>query len=160
MPSTIKMQTREEKEYKPWKAGLYQVVVDDVKDKIVEEESKYNKIGDELYTFVFRILKKGDQNDRLIWKDWVKPFISAPKKGRSGSNLYSIVKAIFPELGDLDLYGKEDVNELIGKQLILSIKPQEDDQWCKITDYIPADKEMKVPKKEEKEEVSPDDLPF
>jgi len=154
------MQKQEAKEYKPWKAGLYQVVIDDVKDKFIEEDSKYNKVGDELYTFVFRVLTEGDQNDRLVWKDWVKPFISAPRKGRDGSNLYNIVKAVYPELGDLDLYGKEDVNELIGQQIILSIKPQEDVQYCKITDYVPSEKDMKVPEKEEKDVVNPEDLPY
>jgi len=34
MPATIKMQKQEAKEYKPWKAGLYQVVIDDVKRQV------------------------------------------------------------------------------------------------------------------------------
>lgn len=167
MPTSIKIEKMNNEDVN-WKGGIYQSVIKDIKDRILDEDTKYNQKGDKLLTFEFDILKEGEFKGKRVWKDWVKPYTSAPRKGKDGSTLYQIIKAIHPDWGDLEIYSLESINSLINKQVLLNIRTEEGSDgntYPRISGYAPVDTELPweptvIDNSVDESEISLDETPF
>lgn len=168
---------------------FYQVVVKDLDEKDIQKYGAAPGVLETKYLFKLTVLDEGDFQGVTV-TDFVTPkwFIpeEAGKKNKKGevispSKLMSIFKAFYAyyhpdiDVNDLSAPSMSMVNDLIGKQVRISVKVkgdkpeegEEDRRKNKITDYMVIKKELEVsddirvakvaPAKESKSVVEEDD---
>jgi hypothetical protein len=173
LQTPIKVEQPTGEGYEPVPDGLYQVVIKDVK---LHKSKKYESDEEEeQLLFSTTILNKQIGKGigifaRISW------FNGVTKRGASvsASKLYSLVKAIYGfyhDKVDVDTLHADDVNmdfinDLLGKQVVLSVKLVNGKN--KITDFAVIEKELEVPAEDSAQEegtagnenVDPSDIPF
>lgn len=142
------------KEWTPVPEDVYQVVIAD----IIEKDGKKYQSDEDVVQYLFKliILDEGEQQ-----KQQVSAFCSTSwfggsggKKGYSPSKLVTIFKAIygfyFPTISITDMEAEEAnslmvQNALIGAQLRITVKLNDDKTGNKVTEFMSIKKELPVP---------------
>lgn len=139
-----------EKEWHPVPEDMYQVVIKDIDEKDVQ---KYKSTEMEVqFLFKFVILEgedkvKGESLSAFVARKWF-----SGSKSASPSKLVNLVKAVYgyyyPKLDISDLKASAMsaavLNDLIGKQVRVSVKFNDDKTGNKITDFMSIKEELKV----------------
>lgn len=182
MPVTEDINIPASASYVPVPADMYQFVIKDIESEV---QPKY--MGKEGETQLqFKIVTQIVGDDTLPdhkFSLWASAKWFAGKKGLQPSKLFNVFKAIYdfyyPQVNlrewKLDMINKAAINDLIGKQLRMTLS--EEDGKNKPTAFMAIKKELEVPvdaddgfpeeKKAKKakdepagEKVEPDDIPF
>lgn len=142
------------KEWKPVSEGVYQVVIKDIDVKEVKKY-KSEKMTTQ-YLFKMVILDGDSEENQLqmvtafVSRNWFK---GASKKAFNPSKLVTLTKALYsfyyPKL-DVSLLEAEDmsegvINDMIGKQLKVVVKLNEEETSSKVSDFMVIKKELDVP---------------
>jgi hypothetical protein len=139
------------REWKPIPEDVYQVVVKDVEEKIMkkfqsEEEEAY-------YHFKFIILDGlDDAKDAMVSTFCTRKWFAGNQRTKP-SKLVNLVKALYafyyPKLSVIELEADDMnvgvINDLIGKQLRITVKLNDDKTNNKITEFMAIKKELAVP---------------
>lgn len=149
----VQVTTPGNQEWTPVPEDIYQVVLKDIVEKDVPVWGAKDGSMETKYLFKFVILDEGEAQGQML-TDFAAPkwFSGNTKKKFSPSRLVTIFKAIYghyyPKLdvGDLSEPGTNQINDLIGKQVRVTVKVGgQDNNWNKITEYTKIKEEMEIP---------------
>lgn len=139
-------------DWKPVPEDLYQVVIKDVDEKIMKKFQSEEE--DAFYKFSLVILDGANEESQhqsvsvFCTERWF-----AGNKKASPSKLVSLVKAVYgfyyPDLSVIELEAEDMtlpvINDLIGKQLRVTVKLNQDGTGNRITEFMAIKKELDVP---------------
>lgn len=111
----------EKKEFDPLPIDVYESEIKDIKDKISHFKND-DGTDKTVLEITFCVAEEGKYKGRLLWKE-VAPYVGVGKKGPSV--LCQIVNAANGSelsLEEMDAFGPDQVNSLIGKHLRVSVK--------------------------------------
>jgi hypothetical protein len=139
-------------EWKPIPEDTYQAVIKDVDEKIMKKFQSEEE--DAFYHFKFAIIAPDDAevNGQMVSAFCARKWFSGSKKA-SPSKLVTLVKAIYahyyPKLSVVEIEADDMtlpvINDLIGKQLRIIVKLNDDKSNNKITDFMAIKKELAIP---------------
>lgn len=141
----------EQGDWKPIPEDTYQVVIKDVDEKIMK---KYKSDEDDaFYHFKFAILDEGEEVQGQIVSTFCGRKWFGGSKKYSPSKLVSLVKAVYahyyPKLSIVEIEAEDMtlpvINDLIGKQLRIIVKLNDDKTNNKVTDFMAVKKELEIP---------------
>lgn len=146
-----KVEAPENKEFQAIPEDVYQVVIKDVDEKIMK---KFKSEEEEaFYQFKFAVLDEGEniQGQSLVAYCSRKWF--GGNKKMQPSKLVTLIGAIYsfyyPRLSVIELEAEDityqAINDLIGKQLRVMVKMNEDKTGNKIVQFMGIKKELPVP---------------
>lgn len=142
-------------DFVPVPEDLYQVVISDVEEKIMPRYQAKNEDDVEaFYKFKFVIINGEDEfsQEKVVSAFCTRKWFSGNKKVNP-SKLVNLVKAVYayyyPKLSVVELEADDMtpavINDLIGKQLRVSVKLNEEGSANKITEFMAIKKELDVP---------------
>lgn len=146
-----KVTAPQQKEWTPVPEDVYQVVIAD----IVEKDGKKYKSDEDIVQYLFKliILDEGEQQKQMLTAFCSTSWFSG-NKGMNPSKLVTIFKAVygfyFPGINVTDMSAEEadnlmNQNVLIGAQLKITVKMNDDKTGNKVTDFMSIKKELLIP---------------
>lgn len=146
-----KVEAPESKGFTILPEDVYQVVIKDIDEKIM---TKYKSAEeDAFYQFKFAVLDEGEKiQGESINVFTSRKWFSGNKKAQP-SKLVTLFKAVYafyyPKLDIIELEADDitlqAINDLIGRQLRITVKLNDDKTGNKVTEFMAIKKEMDVP---------------
>lgn len=145
---TTKFEIPERKNYEAMPGDVYQVQITDITEKLMPPYGKPFDIPDEekeiFLNFEFTILDEGEYRGRKLWKT-VRPVPPTPPEDSKfkPSWMFRLVSAVFDKpmtYATAVDWGVEETNNLIGKQLRLTVTKTEkgEKSYNNITEVLPV----------------------
>lgn len=141
----------EQGDWKPIPEDTYQVVIKDIDEKFMKKYQSDEE--DAFYHFKFAILDDGEEvQGQIVSTFCARRWFSGNKK-YSPSKLVGLVKAVYahyyPKLSVVEVEAEDMtlpvINDLIGKQLRVVVKLNDDKTNNKVTDFMAIKKELGIP---------------
>lgn len=158
--NTVEFTTPQETIIDQIPADVYQIIITDVK----EAQGTDFKTGEPKNQLRFTAdVVEGDEAGKTISFFTSYSWFSGGKNAKP-SKLYNLFKTIYahyqPEakVDDLPLVTASDVNDLIGKQLRVTVEVSEKG-WPKVTSFVSIKKELAYKPVEPKDDINVDDIP-
>lgn len=146
-----RVEAPEQGDWKPVPEDIYQAVIKDVDEKIMKKFKSEDE--DAFYVFKLVILDEGeDIQGQSVNVFCARKWFGGSKKA-SPSKLVTLTKAVYayyyPRVSVIELEADEMTpavfNDMIGKQLRVSVKINEEGTANKVSDFMAIKKELEVP---------------